>query len=89
VADLTWIRATAYSLRASGTHYRIARTRGPTAHSPALDTTRYTLWYGRLLSEQARDASEMPLLLGVYPSAAAARAAALDDLAAHPERGPC
>jgi hypothetical protein len=76
---LHWPRTTPWSERAAGTHYRVSRSDGA-------DGARYSAWHGPLLREQEKYASRMPDLLGIYPSADAARAACAADLAAHPER---
>jgi hypothetical protein len=75
---LHWTRTTPWSERAAGTHYRVSRSDGA-------DGARYSAWHGLLLREQEKYASRMPDLLGIYPSADAARAACAADLAAHPE----
>jgi len=54
---------------------RVTKTYGPTAASPAVDTVRYGAWRGRLISEQPRESTVYPVLLGYFDTAAEAAAA--------------
>jgi hypothetical protein len=71
---LRWHRTSDYSIAAAGTDYAVSRTVGLDTHSGEL-VERFSAWVGPLLSEQPRGIPcQMPTLLGIRASAAAAKA---------------
>jgi hypothetical protein len=70
---LTWHRTSAYSIASAEGDYAVCRTVGLDTHSGEL-VERFSAWYGLDLLEQPRETAHPAELLGIRPSAAAAKA---------------
>lgn len=65
---LRWARVSPYAIRAEGAPYGVSVAACPQG-------PRYSAWYGPLRREQPPGAVRPAQLIGIYPSAAAAKAA--------------